>query len=647
MRSFTHSALLAAGISAILLTPVVSGHGWNEIDAQFPAGRSEHAMAYEDLSGAVILFGGTDGTTLYNDTWLYAGGQWTQGPAAPPGLTPRAKHAMAYHFQFKNLVLVGGQDANGVTNDTWEFNGTAWVAGTTPPQLSPRANHAMTYDWDRGSVVLFGGWDGSFFSDTWIYNGISWGQGAVAPAGLVARDGHMMAYDRDQMVTVLHGGWDGVQHLDDTWIWDGMNWTQGPSPATGQGGRAFGIMARDVQTGNIVMFGGEDGSGPLDETWRYDGAAWSSGPATAAGPRTMIAGAFMTSRGMIVVQGGNDGTNNLADTWTYRDGSADYLVGTGKGFPNPNQVRIFNSGGQGPTQDFLAYGAGQWGTNVAAADVFGTGLDSILTGPGPGAVYGPQIRGFNPDTSPIAKINLFAYGTLKFGANVARADNDGDGFTEILTGAGPGEVFGPHVRAFNFDGSAISAIARINFFAYGTLKYGVNVASGDLENDNFDELLTGAGPGAIFTAQVRGWNQDGGSLSSMAKINFNGNSARYGVLVAGGDVEVDGYDEISTAAGPEPTGGALVNGFDFDATSVMAKWNLTPFVTLYGANAGLADVGDLLGDDILVASGPDPAADSTVRTFSYQGAPTVFLQSFQAFPGTAYGVSVTGGIYEQ
>ncbi len=44
-----------------------------------------------------------------------------------------------------------------------------------------------------------------------------------------------------------------------------------------------------------------------------------------------------------------------------------------------------------------------------------------------------------------------------------------------MAGPGPGAVFGPHVRAFNYDGQALAAIAKVSFFAYATLKYGANV----------------------------------------------------------------------------------------------------------------------------------------------------------------------------
>ena len=71
----------------------------------------------------------------------------------------------------------------------------------------------------------------------------------------------------------------------------------------------------------------------------------------------------------------------------------------------------------------------------------------------------------------------------------------GDGGDTILTGAGPGEIYGPHVRGFQLDGAPLPGL---NFLAYGTSKYGVNVAAGDIDADGFDEVITGPGPRSRF-----------------------------------------------------------------------------------------------------------------------------------------------------
>jgi hypothetical protein len=75
--------------------------------------------------------------------------------------------------------------------------------------------------------------------------------------------------------------------------------------------------------------------------------------------------------------------------------------------------------------------------------------------------------------SPLAKVSYYAYGTLRFGVNVASGDSDGDGYDELITGAGPGAVFGPHVRGFDYDGASVRPQPGVSFYAYGT-PLGVN-----------------------------------------------------------------------------------------------------------------------------------------------------------------------------
>lgn len=326
----------------------------------------------------------------------------------------------------------------------------------------------------------------------------------------------------------------------------------------------------------------------------------------------------------------------------------DTLAGQGLGSTNANRVKAYDAAGTSTSTDFLAYGAGNWGVNVVSANVDAFFHDEILTGPGPGAVFGPQVRGFLRDGTPIAKVDFYAYGTLKFGVNVARGDVDLDHSAEILTGPGPGVVFGPHVRGWNYDGAALAPITRINFYAYGTLAYGVNAAGADVDGDLYDEIVTGPGPGIVFAPQIHGYGYDNASVAPLSRINYQAfATAQYGANVAGGNVDGDGYDEIVCTPGPGPGTGfpSRFLGFDYDDATIapLPGYDITPFATLYGGRVGLGDLDLDLADDLLAAAGRDAAADSTIKPYRYgANALTALPGSFVAFPGSTYGVNAAG-----
>ncbi|MFN7973357.1 MAG: putative Ig domain-containing protein [Acidobacteriota bacterium] len=306
------------------------------------------------------------------------------------------------------------------------------------------------------------------------------------------------------------------------------------------------------------------------------------------------------------------------------DALHDVIVGQGHGQPNPNEVRVFDRNGAATGTDFYAYAAGTFGTNVSAGPIDSGGADRMLTGPGPGAVLGPQIRAFQPGGQPLMKVNFYAYGTLAYGVGTSGGDLDADGFAEIVTGAGPGAAFGPHVRAFDYDGASVRTIAKASFFAYNTLKYGVNVASGDVDGDGFAEIVSGPGPGPVFGPVARGWNYDGAAISAIATINFSAFVLPgYGLVPAMGDVDSDQKDEMAFAAGPGPLHPAQIQGYDYDGASVSALpgYAATPYTTLYGARL---DVGNLLPDiqpraELATGPGPDPAAPPLVKAYTYDG----------------------------
>ncbi|MFN7972341.1 MAG: hypothetical protein U0166_08330 [Acidobacteriota bacterium] len=305
------------------------------------------------------------------------------------------------------------------------------------------------------------------------------------------------------------------------------------------------------------------------------------------------------------------------------------------------------------TAQTTAYAAA-YGVKVGNGNIDGTenlhARDEVLTGPGPSPSFGPHVRAWTRSgigLVAVSKVSYFAYGTLKGGVNVQGGDIDGDTSDEILTGAGPSAVFGPHVRGWNYDGVVLSAISKVNFFAYSTLKYGVEVGGGwDGEDDGFDEVLTGPGPGPTFSAQVRGWNYDGSVLTAIGKVDFvaMGAPSGYGCAVVGGDADEDGFDEILAARGPGSAQTAQSRGFNYDGTAVVALpgFDITAFVTVYGCRISEGNFGgDVLDDrdDIIIGEGTDPAAGSNLKTYVYDGTQLLPGAAFAAFSGTAYGVN--------
>ena len=292
---------------------------------------------------------------------------------------------------------------------------------------------------------------------------------------------------------------------------------------------------------------------------------------------------------------------NVAGGDVVGDGLADIFSGPGPGSTLGPMGALFDLSGTAIAGGlFSAYGGTGYGLNVSLGDLEADDRDELVTGPGEGPVYGPQVRAFNHDGSgtvtPLSKVNYFAYGTLRYGANVADPSWDGDAiYSEILTGAGPGAVFGPHVRGWHYDATSIRTDPKVNFFSFSTLKFGVNVTGGDVDVDGFDELIAGAGPGAVFGAAVRGFNVDGGATSAMSKINYFAYAVgKFGTNVASGDVDGDNYGEIVTGPGPDPNQPANLRAWNYDATSIsdITALNLDAWTGLsYGLTVGTGMMG--------------------------------------------------------
>ncbi len=229
-----------------------------------PSVRLGSAEAYDPATGQTILFGGNNASTYYNDTWDWNGANWVQlSPATSP--STRMDAAMAYDSAMNGgeLVLFGGSNASTNYNDTWAWNGSTWsqvgntgdLTCTTTCTNSPLARFgaSMAYDSaNAGQLVLFGGFSAgtTYDNDTWTWNGTSWAN--VTPTtSLAGRYGASMAYDPvNGGQLVLFGGYNGSAGYNDTWTWnDNTNtWSQ-LAPAASPAGRYGASMAYDPANG--------------------------------------------------------------------------------------------------------------------------------------------------------------------------------------------------------------------------------------------------------------------------------------------------------------------------------------------------------------------------------------------------------------
>jgi hypothetical protein len=274
-------------------------------------------MAFDSDRGVMVMFGGFNGVSVFDDTWEWDGTTWQQ---ASPSTRPSARsaHATVYDPVRKRTIMFGGADGSGLQlGDTWAWNGTSWTqVATTGPQV--RYSAQATWSATESVVLLFGGIGGDFFpltlGDLWAWNGTSWQQrtpGGTAPA---VRSSGVMWCDPGRGEVLLFGGNDGTNNLLDLWALAGNTWYQRTSATMSlrlEGGAVF-----HESFGVGVFFGGSDGTSAYSDTWTWDGTAWNSlTPANPPSGRAGFAIAYDDWRDEMVVFGGAKPTGT--GTYTY------------------------------------------------------------------------------------------------------------------------------------------------------------------------------------------------------------------------------------------------------------------------------------------------------------------------------------------
>src|SRR5262249_850446 len=107
--------------------------------------REAFASTYDPISKKIIVFGGINGQTYFDDTYSFDGTTWAkvQTKVAPPA---RAAAMMAYDRKIKKLVLFGGAYGFARLGDTWLWDGatSTWTAAT-PKTVPPGASGPILF----------------------------------------------------------------------------------------------------------------------------------------------------------------------------------------------------------------------------------------------------------------------------------------------------------------------------------------------------------------------------------------------------------------------------------------------------------------------------------------------------------------------
>jgi hypothetical protein len=184
-------------------------------------------------------------------------------------------------------------------------------------------------------------------------------------------------------------------------------------------------------------------------------------------------------------------------------------------------------------------------------------------------------------------------------------------YRNIISGAGHGESNPGLVEV----STSLGQSAGVSFTAHNYM-YGVNVAAGDIDGNGFDEIITAPGPGPDNPSEVRIFDRNGNLLTNLNITAFIENG---GANVASADFDGDGNYEVIAGTGADRNNPANVKVFVYDPAQqnlADSGIDLLAYSSLYGVNVTAGDVDGNGTPELITSPGPGSKNLGVIKIWS-------------------------------
>jgi len=320
-------------------------------------------------------------------------------------------------------------------------------------------------------------------------------------------------------------------------------------------GSATGIASQGAGTANATITG--------EATGDYFGSGVSLGDVNGDGYADVIAGAFSYGNGAVpgrayIFHGSSMGIQS-------------------QGVATANAVLTGGSNGD------------KFGFSTELGDINGDGFEEAIVGAfghnsnqGRAYVFSGSSTGTGNVSASSAITTLTGeVGTGKFGFSLTTGDINGDGFAEIVVGAKDLAPQGGRVYLFHGNSAGVTSMlagsASTIFGAEaGSEEFGVSVATGDVNDDGFADVLIGASgySGGSYRGRTYLFHGSGtgiasaGASSANANFTGEGNGNSFGYSVALSDTNLDGYADVIAGLYGNNSNGGRVYVFRGNSTGI-------------------------------------------------------------------------------